>query len=253
MKNPSVYYMGDRPYDNYEEYLEDLFAEMDIFLAKSANQELPFLRKRLKARGLNREQNIEDWQKMIGERRDFSLAVGIALPLEEVLSAVKGDSFVRSILVLSMLMALQKGYADVLRALFADSQGQLEAASCVRPIEAMAKASADFVELSHNAQEPSALSWQKPQIACRNELYLLADSIADMTGDMVNYMQNLTRVTADKERISAELSVATQIQESMIPKMYPAFPERPEFDIYGHIRSARQMGGAFFKACQRKL
>lgn len=63
MKNPSVYYMGDRPYDNYEEYLEDLFAEMDIFLAKSANQELPFLRKRLKARGLNREQNIEDWQK----------------------------------------------------------------------------------------------------------------------------------------------------------------------------------------------
>lgn len=132
MKNPSVYYMGDRPYDNYEEYLEDLFAEMDIFLAKSANQELPFLRKRLKARGLNREQNIEDWQKMIGERRDFSLAVGIALPLEEALSAVKGDSFVRSILVLSMLMALQKGYADVLRALFADSQGQLEAASCVR-------------------------------------------------------------------------------------------------------------------------
>ena len=62
---------------------------------------------------------------MIGERRDFSLAVGIALPLEEVLSAVKGDSFVRSILVLSMLMALQKGYADVLRALLADSQGQL--------------------------------------------------------------------------------------------------------------------------------
>ena len=116
----------------------------------------------------------------------------------------------------------------------------------VRPIEAMAKASADFVELSHNTQEPTALFWQKPQIACRDELYLLADSIADMTGDMVNYMQNLTRVTADKERISAELSVATQIQESMIPKMYPAFPERPEFDIYGHIRSARQMGGAFF-------
>ena len=39
----------------------------------------------------------------------------------------------------------------------------------VRPIEAMAKASADFVELSHNTQEPTALSWQKPQIACRDE------------------------------------------------------------------------------------
>lgn len=116
----------------------------------------------------------------------------------------------------------------------------------VEPIEEMAAAAGDFVAQSHNTNDPSTLSYHKVDVKNDDEIRFLSDSIFNMTSDMISYMQNLTKVTADKERISAELGVATQIQESMIPKMYPAFPERPEFDIYGHIRSSRQMGGAFF-------
>ena len=116
----------------------------------------------------------------------------------------------------------------------------------VRPIEAMAAAAGDFVEQSHETSDIALWAYRQPEVRFNDEIFRLSESIGNMTDDMVNYMRNLTQVTADKERISAELNVATQIQESMIPKLYPAFPERPEFDIYGHIRSALQMGGAFF-------
>lgn len=116
----------------------------------------------------------------------------------------------------------------------------------VHPIEEMAEAAGDFVIQSHRVDDPSDLTYHRVEVKNNDEIKFLSDSISNMTSHMIAYMQNLTKVTADKERISAELGVATQIQESMIPKMYPAFPERPEFDIYGHIRSARQMGGAFF-------
>lgn len=116
----------------------------------------------------------------------------------------------------------------------------------VVPIREMAGAAGDFISQSHKTQDPTGLAFHRVTVHSRDEIKLLSDSISDMMEDTVNYMSNLTRVTADKERISAELSVATQIQESMIPKMYPAFPERSEFDIYGHICSARQMGGSFF-------
>ena len=51
---------------------------------------------------------------------------------------------------------------------------------------------------------------------------------------------------AEKERISAELSVATQIQASMLPCIFPAFPDRDEFDIYGYMLPAKEVGGDFY-------
>lgn len=116
----------------------------------------------------------------------------------------------------------------------------------VRPISLMAAAAGDFIRQSHDTQDPSQLAFHRVEVRSGDEIQVLSDSISDMMADTVDYMNNLTRVTADRERISAELGVATQIQESMISKLYPAFPERSEFDIYGNIRSARQMGGSFF-------
>ena len=61
-----------------------------------------------------------------------------------------------------------------------------------------------------------------------------------------DYIQNLTRVTAEKERIGAELSVATQIQADMLPRIFPAFPERKEFDLYATMTPAKEVGGDFY-------
>ena len=61
-----------------------------------------------------------------------------------------------------------------------------------------------------------------------------------------DYMVNLKQVTAEKERIGAELSVAAQIQADMLPRIFPAFPDREEFDLYATMHPAKEVGGDFY-------
>lgn len=43
-----------------------------------------------------------------------------------------------------------------------------------------------------------------------------------------------------------ELNMATQIQTSMLPNMFPVFPERKEFDIHASMDPAKEVGGDFY-------
>lgn len=79
-----------------------------------------------------------------------------------------------------------------------------------------------------------------------DEIGVLARAIHKMERDIAKYVKNLTAVTAEKERIGAELSIATQIQADMLPSIFPAFPERPEFDIYATMNPAKEVGGDFY-------
>lgn len=79
-----------------------------------------------------------------------------------------------------------------------------------------------------------------------NEILDLAHSIDIMEVDMLRYIENLTSVTADKERIGAELNVAKIIQENSIPNIFPAFPGRNEFDVYASMTPAKEVGGDFY-------
>ena len=79
-----------------------------------------------------------------------------------------------------------------------------------------------------------------------DELIRLADSINTMETDMVNYMESLTEITSEKERISTELSLATRIQLDSLPTVFPPFPDRHEFDIYASMEPAREVGGDFY-------
>ena len=78
------------------------------------------------------------------------------------------------------------------------------------------------------------------------ELADLGSSIDSMETDMLRYMENLTKATAEKERIVADLSLASTIQENSIPNSFPAFPERTDFDIYAAMDPAREVGGDFY-------
>ena len=78
------------------------------------------------------------------------------------------------------------------------------------------------------------------------EISSLACSIDTMEQDMVTYMDNLTAITAEKERIGTELSLARRIQENSIPNVFPAFPDRKDLDIFASMTPARQVGGDFY-------
>lgn len=79
-----------------------------------------------------------------------------------------------------------------------------------------------------------------------DEIESLAISFNAMAGELQEYIRNLSAVTADKERIATELNVATQIQTSMLPCIFPAFPEQREFDIYAMMKAAKEVGGDFY-------
>ena len=78
------------------------------------------------------------------------------------------------------------------------------------------------------------------------EIDTLSRSIDKMETDMVNYIENLTAYTAERERIGMELSFAKNIQHSSLPAKFPAFPDRTDFDIYAYMKPAREVGGDFY-------
>ena len=84
------------------------------------------------------------------------------------------------------------------------------------------------------------------QISRYSEISSLAGSIDTMEKDMVKYIDNLTTITADKERIVTELNLARTIQANSIPNVFPAFPDRKDLDIFASMTPARQVGGDFY-------
>ena len=102
-------------------------------------------------------------------------------------------------------------------------------------------------ELADGVREIASGNLEKKlSINTGNEIEHLAVCFNAMTDELQSQMKNLAQVTADKERISTELSVATNIQESMLPRIFPPFPEKKEFDIYANMHPAKEVGGDFY-------
>jgi len=79
-----------------------------------------------------------------------------------------------------------------------------------------------------------------------DEIEHLADSVNNMAAELKTHIADISQMTAEKERIATELSVARNIQEGMLPKTFPAFPNKQEFDIYASMHAAKEVGGDFY-------
>ena len=86
----------------------------------------------------------------------------------------------------------------------------------------------------------------KIKVKSKDELGLLAQVFNKMTGDLKKSIEEKTRERNEKERISAELNVAAIIQSSMLPCVFPPFPDRKEIDIYAVMTPAKEVCGDFF-------
>ncbi len=79
-----------------------------------------------------------------------------------------------------------------------------------------------------------------------DEIEVLAESFAKQSARTMLYIDQIKRVTAEKERIGAELDMASQIQASQLPRLFPAFPNRKEFSLYASMTPAKEVGGDFY-------
>ncbi|MCX5804515.1 MAG: SpoIIE family protein phosphatase [Proteobacteria bacterium] len=112
------------------------------------------------------------------------------------------------------------------------------ARSITGPLRAMAKATEGIGS--------GNLDIELPVVTSGDEVGRLTEAFGYMKTSLKAYIEELTETTALKERMESELKVAHDIQMSILPKMFPPFPDRMEFDIYAMIRPAKEVGGDFY-------
>ncbi|MDD7218442.1 MAG: SpoIIE family protein phosphatase [Clostridia bacterium] len=112
----------------------------------------------------------------------------------------------------------------------------------------------DLADIAESYYHESSTDEQRKNMISRCEKYKndnteagsLARSYISMAQNLENYVDNLKKITAEKERINAELSLASSIQAHMLPIIFPPFPDHNEFDLYATMTPAKEVGGDFY-------
>lgn len=81
----------------------------------------------------------------------------------------------------------------------------------------------------------------------QDEIGLLAKTFNKMADNLKEYVERYTKETAERQRISSELELASQIQRSILPCTFPPFPELLDsFDLCAETHAAKEIGGDFY-------
>ena len=120
--------------------------------------------------------------------------------------------------------------------------GSLVQRKSIRRLLSLEKKVVQYAE----TKNPAIAAAIQEQEKGNDEIRSLADQFSGMITELDDYMDNLQKVTAEKERIGAELDLATQIQADMLPRIFPPFPDYKEFDLYASMDPAKEVGGDFY-------
>jgi sigma-B regulation protein RsbU (phosphoserine phosphatase) len=152
-------------------------------------------------------------------------SVAIVCPRSELYDNVRN---MRSMLIILGIIAL----------LFMITMSYNGIRKVVAPVEDFSGVAKKIAEGDFNAQ--------LPQIHSKDELKELHDSFAYLKNSLVSYIDELKSTTANKERIESELRIAQGIQMGMLPKSFPAFPEREDIALAAKIVPAKEVGGDLY-------
>ena len=167
------------------------------------------------------------------------------LPVKDSSGAVAALLFVDT--DMRMILSTLRGYvfdmlftAVILLGIFSILHWYFINRGLIHPLRLIKKNIQNFA--MNNGQNDNTL----PDIRSNDELEELAASIDRMENDIAFYINDIRLITAEKERIGAELDVARRIQADMLPGLFPPFPDRKEFDIYASMTPAKEVGGDFY-------
>ncbi len=95
-------------------------------------------------------------------------------------------------------------------------------------------------------KDSEAVEESLSQVRIENEMKDLSNDVVDLAKEMDAYTLEIQEITKERERIGVELDLGARIQASMLPNLFPPFPERKEFDIYASMDPAKEVGGDFY-------
>lgn len=152
-------------------------------------------------------------------------SVAIVCPRSELYLGVKKMRDVLIILgVMALLLMISMSYNGIRKV--------------VSPVEDFSDVAKKIAQGEFNAE--------LPQINSEDELKELHDSFEYLQTSLVQYIDELKATTANKERIESELRIAHAIQMGMIPKSFPAFPERDDLMLTAKLVPAKEVGGDLY-------
>ena len=171
-----------------------------------------------------------DCYSLIGSLDSFTVMIGLTYNITDIRLAVK-DATAAS---MKYAMLHQIGLSAIFLVLMFFF--------VMRPLKAIQKNIRLYTKTKDSEKVIRNLSKVHPS----NEIGDLSEDVAGLAGEIDNYLEEIRTITAEKERIGAELSLATRIQASMLPGRFPAFPDRNEFDVYALMDPAKEVGGDFY-------
>lgn len=86
----------------------------------------------------------------------------------------------------------------------------------------------------------------RPEYCTGDEVEQLAEAFSSLSDRTKLYIHEITEYTAERERLDTELSLGRRMQKNMLPKEFPAFPDRKDFEIYATMTPAKEVGGDFY-------
>ena len=82
-----------------------------------------------------------------------------------------------------------------------------------------------------------------PVISSKDEIGVLSHSFHIMQENLIKYIANLQETTVAKEKIEKELSIASEIQQSLLPHKFPCLKQ---IDLYATLIPAKEVGGDLY-------
>ena len=115
-----------------------------------------------------------------------------------------------------------------------------------RPIGALARVTTSMSERAFELTDDQARWLMRIAERARGEVPRLASAFLQMEVMLKAYVTDLRETTAAKEAIESELNIARTIQNSFLQKIFPAFPDRTEFDLAAALDPAKEVGGDLY-------
>ena len=112
----------------------------------------------------------------------------------------------------------------------------------IRPLKDVQRDIRVYTDTKKSSEVIRSLS----KIKAGNEIGQLAEDIIELTREIDNYTETIAAISAEEERIGTELALAARIQESMLPMIFPPYPDRQDFEIYASMNPAKEVGGDFY-------
>ncbi|MFP4035145.1 MAG: SpoIIE family protein phosphatase, partial [Desulfovermiculus sp.] len=152
-------------------------------------------------------------------------AVGVMIPKQEMYADI---SFLNQTVLLIGIV----GFSILFLVVVAISR------SITRPLHSLVASTREIAK--------GNLDVNPPQVRVNDEVGQLTKSVDSMRLALKEYITNLTETTKAKERIESELKIARNIQMNFLPRHFPPFPDRQEFEIFAALEPARHVGGDLY-------